>query len=250
MKQTNRKILIIFLWLLIWQGASIWIDEKILLVSPISVLFRLFELMQTISFWSSIASSLIRIMFGFGIGFLFAILFAILSYRFFIIKEFLYPFVLTLKSVPVASFIILILIWVSSDMLSTVIAFFMVFPILYESTLIGLQECDEQLLEMADVFDVPFKRRLRYIYVIEVLPYIQSGCSLALALAWKAGVAAEVIGLPNNSIGQQLYDAKIYLATDALFAWTIVILCISIIFERLFLYVLNTLAKHIYQEER
>ena len=67
------------------------------------------------------------------------------------------------------------------------------------------------------------------------MPYLLTGCRLGLGLCWKAGVAAEVIGVPTGSIGEKLYHAKIYLNTPDLFAWTIVIILISFLFEKLFL---------------
>jgi NitT/TauT family transport system permease protein len=110
----------------------------------------------------------------------------------------------------------------------------MAFPIVYTNVLQGIAQTDPQLLEMADVFGVGAGRRLRYVYVPQVAPYLQAACSLALGLCWKAGVAAEVIGLPRNSIGEHLYEAKIYLDTPELFAWTLVVVCVSLLFERVF----------------
>lgn len=111
----------------------------------------------------------------------------------------------------------------------------MVLPIIYNNILSGIQTTDPLMIEMADVFQIPTHRRIRYIYMSQVLPFLTAGCSTALGLCWKAGVAAEVIGIPDGSIGEKLYKAKIYLNTPDLFAWTLVIILISIFFERLFL---------------
>ena len=137
-----------------------------------------------------------------------------------------------MKAVPVASFVILILIWVSSKNLSVVISFLMVFPILYTNTRNGLRELDTALLEMTDVFQVPRPVRLRWVILPQLYPYIRTGCSLSLGLCWKAGTAAEVIGIPNRSIGEHLYQAKIYLDTPGLFAWTAAIVYASFCLEK------------------
>ena len=94
---------------------------------------------------------------------------------------------------------------------------------------------DRKILEMAKVFRVNLRRQIRYIYVSQVLPYFLSAFRLSLGMCWKAGVAAEVIGVPSGSIGEKLYNAKIYLNTPDLFAWTIVIIVISFVFEKCFL---------------
>ena len=127
------------------------------------------------------------------------------------------------------------LIWVISRNLSVVISFLMVLPVIYTNVLNGIQSTDGKLLEMAEVFDVSPWRRIKYIYMSSVLPYFRAGCSLGLGLCWKAGVAAEVIGIPAGSIGEKLYEAKVYLETPDLFSWTIVIIILSIAFEKVFL---------------
>ena len=88
---------------------------------------------------------------------------------------------------------------------------------------------------MARVFRVPLWRRIRGIYLPAVMPYFRTAVSLGLGLCWKAGVAAEVIGLPTGSVGEQLYNAKVYFMTGDLFAWTVVIVVVSVLFEKLFL---------------
>jgi NitT/TauT family transport system permease protein len=140
-----------------------------------------------------------------------------------------------IKSVPVASFIILCLIWLSSKSLSIFIGFLMVLPIVYTNMLHGIKSTDTKLLEMATLFRVGWGKKLKYIYLPHLKPYILSACSVSIGLAWKAGIAAEVIGIPDGSIGERLYEAKVYLSTADLFAWTAVIVVISVIFEKVFL---------------
>ena len=120
----------------------------------------------------------------------------------------------------------------------------LVLPIIYTNVLDGIGAVDKNLLEMAEVFQVPAGRRLRYIYISQVLPFFRSGCSIALGLCWKSGIAAEVIGIPDHSIGEHLYNAKVYLDTPDLFAWTLVIVLISIAFEKLFLTVLDAAVRY------
>ena len=131
------------------------------------------------------------------------------------------------KATPVASFIILALVWVRGSSLSVLISFLMVLPVLYGAVRTGIRAADPQLLEMAKVFRLPLGRRLRAVWLPAVLPAFRQGCSVALGICWKSGVAAEVIGLPNGSIGDALYRAKITLSTGELFAWTFVIILLE-----------------------
>ena len=167
------------------------------------------------------------------------IIFAVAAGRFRIVEILLQPYIIAIKSTPVASFIVLFLIWISSKSLSVFISFLMVLPIVYTNVLQGIKSTDGKLLEMADLFRVKWWRRLHYIYVPQLRPYLISACSLSIGMSWKAGVAAELIGIPEGSIGEKLYEAKIYLSSSDLFAWTVAIIVISILFEKLFIYLLK-----------
>ena len=123
--------------------------------------------------------------------------------------------------------------------LSTFIAFLMVFPVLYTNLLQGIRAADRNLLEMADVFRLSPGRRVRCIFLPALRPALFAGCRVALGLCWKAGVAAEVIGVVARSVGGKLYDAKAYLEIADLFAWTVVIVAVSALFERVFLFLLG-----------
>lgn len=237
----NRKIKLwsVLFWLLVWEIASLWLGQEILLVSPVAVLKRLGSLIFEASFWKTICFSLFRIIGGFFLAVLAGVLGGSIASRLPKIQELFAPLILAMKSVPVASFVILILIWVPSENLSVTISFLMVFPVIYTNVLNGIQNTDKNLLEMAQVFQVSGKKKIRYIYLSEVLPFFRAGCSVSLGLCWKAGVAAEVIGIPDGSMGERLYEAKVYLDTPELFAWTMVILVVSMIFEKIFLAALD-----------
>lgn len=233
----KRKIALwaVAFWLIVWEIASILIGQEILLVSPVDVLIKIKELVFEVEFWNAIGFTMVRIIGGFLLAVVLGIAFAVVSVRYKFIRELLEPFIRTVKAIPVASFIILVLIWISSANLSIVISFLMVFPIIYTNIYEGIVQTDPKMIEMANVFKMDLKQQVRYIYCSQVLPYLQSACSISLGMCWKAGIAAEVIGMPSNSIGENLYNAKIFFDTQALFAWTVVIICISIIFEKLFM---------------
>lgn len=238
-KPHKMKLWAVALWLAVWQLGSMALGQEILLVSPLAVLIRLASLILTGGFWKAILFSLMRIALGFFGAMAAGILLAGLSARFRRIQELAAPVMLAIKAVPVASFVILVLVWVPSRNLSVIISFLMVLPVIYTNVLNGIRETASDLLEMAQVFSLPAVRVIRYIYISQVMPYFRSACMVALGLCWKAGVAAEVIGIPKGSIGEKLYNAKIYLNTPDLFAWTLVIVLVSQGFERVFLALLD-----------
>ena len=237
-----RRLSIILFWIVLWQTAASLIRNHIFLVGPIDTLRALFEQVTLLSFWSAIAFSFGRICIGFFLAFFLGLFTGSLAYRFPIVDEFLEPPVQLMKTVPVASFVILALIWTGSKNLSVFISFLVVYPMIHVNTKAGLMSTDRELLEMAEVFHVPFVRRALYIYRGALYPYLKSACRTALGMGFKSGIAAEVIGVPDGSIGEGLYLAKIYLSTAELFAWTVVIILVSSFFEKVFLWVLKKCA--------
>ena len=167
------------------------------------------------------------------------LLLAVAAGRLRVLEILLWPYVTVIKSVPVASFIIICLIWLNTSQLAVFISFLMVFPAIYSNTLQGIRSADPALREMARLYRVPFSRRLGYIYVPQVKPFLLSGCSVALGMSWKSGVAAEVIGVVGGSIGERLYESKVYFQTADLLAWTVVIVVCSVGFEKLVLWLLR-----------
>ena len=238
MKQA-RQLIIIGFWLAVWQIASLLIDNSIVMVGPVDVIRSFSALLPEREFWRAVANSIGKISLGFLLAFLTGVLLGVLAYTWNILREILEPVVLLMKSVPVASFIILALIWIGSKNLAVFASYVVVFPMIYVSTIAGLQSTDKKLLEMAQVFSVPLGKRIRYIYLPALLPYLSSSCATALGMAWKSGIAAEVIGVPAHTIGEHLYLSKVYLSTADLFAWTIVIILVSALFEKVFLLVLR-----------
>lgn len=223
----------------VWQLAAVLLASPLLLVSPIRVAQRLGQLLFEPGFYASVGFSLARIAAGFLLGLIAGSLLAVLASRWPLAEVLLWPYITAIKTTPVASFIILCLIWLDSANLSIFIAFLMVVPIVYANMLEGIRQTDPKLLQMGQVFGVRPLRRVLYLYLPQLRPYLLTAASVSLGLSWKAGIAAEVIGIPEGSIGERLYEAKVYLSSADLFAWTVVIIAISILFEKLFLLLLQ-----------
>ena len=236
MKQTKKRrtglLAAAVFWLAVWQAAAMAIGQEVFLVSPIQAAGTLMELLPQADFWQRVS-----------------VLLAAAAERWAWVDTLLAPVIQLVKATPVASFIILALVWVSGRSLSILISFLMVLPVLYSAVRTGIESADVQLLEMAQVFHLPLARRAKAIWLPAILPAFRQGCSVALGICWKSGVAAEVIGLPDGSIGDALYRAKITLSTGELFAWTFVIILLSAGFEKLFLALLDKAVARVLGED-
>lgn len=234
-------------WLLVWQRASMALGSPLLLPSPLRVLERLWALGRTAPFWLSAAFSASRIAGGFLLALAAALALAALSCRLRWAEELLSPAMLAIRSVPVASFTILALLWVSGRELSVLIVFLMALPVLYAGALAGLRAADRELLEMGRVFHLSPLRRLRFLCLPALWPSLASAASVAMGLSWKAGTAAEVIGLSAGSLGERMQQAKVYLDTADLFAYTLTVVLLSLCCERAVRYLLR-LGERLFRE--
>jgi NitT/TauT family transport system permease protein len=240
-----KKAFSIIFALAVWQISAMIVGIDFLFPTPVAVVGRLFTIWREEGFLLAVTHSFLKISFGFFLALILGVLLAILAGRFSLVEELLWPFMLTIKSVPVASFIVLALMWLTSRQLSTFISFLMVLPVIYTNILGGIKNVDKGMDRMADIFRIPWNRRILYVWIPRIKPFLLSACTLALGLSWKAGIAAELIGVPSGSLGEMLYYSKIHFNTLDLFAWTLIIVFISVTFEKLVVAVLKLLFRRI-----
>lgn len=221
----------IVFWVGAWWLLAAVFDKPLLLPTPWAVLETLGALAVTAPFWVAILLSLVRILLGIALALVGGVLLALLTVKSPFFHHLFSPLLTLCKATPVASVIFLVLLWVGRDQVPVLIAFVMALPIVWSNVREGLLQTDRKLLEMAQAFGLSAKDKLRYIRIPSLFPYFLAACRSAIALAWKAGIAAEVLCLPKRSIGLGIYDGKMYLETDELFAWTLVVVLISVLIE-------------------
>lgn len=241
-KYLKKGIAILF-FLAVWQFAYWKVENEILLASPLQVLETLWENIRQDSFWQIVFQTFRRIAMGFLLAFFTGCFLGGISFRLETVRIALEPFLHVLKSIPVASFVVLILIWSGSESLGVWISFLVVLPGIYESTLAGLKAADLKLIEAANVYRVSTYHQWFYIYRLSLLPYLKNASGVTIGMAWKSGVAAELIGTPLGSVGEQLYLSKITLDTASVLAWTLVIICLSNLFEIIWIFLLSVWEK-------
>ena len=241
LKKPAYLLISIAAWILLWQYAADRLDKSVLLPRPGRVLKAFAELVKSERFGTILRSSLLHIATGFAAALVIGCLLAVLCRFSDLAAAIMIPPMKLVKTVPVVSFIILLLLWVKPERISVVISFLIVLPVVYENVSRGVRETPEPMVDMARIFRVPLLRRLRFLYLPNAVPYATAAVSSGLSLCWKAGIAAEIIGLSKDSIGRQLYDAKLYLDTENLFAWTIVVILVSVVMEWLIMIVFRAL---------
>ncbi len=209
----------------------LWEGQVFLLPAPPRVAQELLALAGTGAFWQTAATSLCRVFAGAAAGVGVGTALAALTAAFRWARLLFAPAIKVVRAAPVASFIILLLLWTPRDWVPAIIAALMALPVVWANVVQGVEGTDDGLLELSRAYGFSRWRRLRLVYVPSVLPYFTAACRTSLGLAWKAGVAAEVLCLPRTAIGAQMNNAKIYLETPALFAWTLTVLLLSFVLE-------------------
>ncbi len=238
-KKILKTSLIILFWGIVWQALSMIVGNQLLLPSPLITLKRLFELACTLEFYTIILRSLVRILIGTAAAVILGVLLATASARLKLLHDFISPIMTVIKAVPVVSFILLLLLWLGRDILPSIISELIVLPIVWTNVEAGILQTDNSLIELAKVYKMSGWKKLRHIYAPSVLPYFISSLNSSLGLAWKAGIAAEVLALPVIAIGKQIYESKLYLETTDLFAWTLTVIIISLIIEKLIVFAIK-----------
>lgn len=246
-KKISLRILKIFgvalFWIAVWCAISFRINSELLFPTPISVFNALEELVVTAEFWATAGASLLRIVLGILLSIVIGTLLAVATERSKILSALLSPILAVVKATPVASFIILALLWITRDALPLFITALIVVPIVWSNVSEGIRSVDKNLVEVTRIYKFTPAKKLFKLYIPSVAPFFMAACRSSLGMAWKAGISAEVLSTPKSAIGTELYLSKTYLETPSLFAWTLVVIVLSIIIEKLFVYGLEALAK-------
>ena len=220
-------------WIGVWYALALWVGLELFLPTPWAVLQSLWDLIPTAEFWRTVGKSLLRVLQGYVPGVIFGAVGGILTAKIKGLEILFSPLLTVVRATPVTSFIMLIFLLLGRDSTPAFIVFLMVLPIVWGNVCEGVKTVDSSLKEVCRLYRMPWLRRLRILDFPHCMPYFSAGALTSLGLAWKAGIAAEVLCTPKESIGKMVYDSKVYLETAELFAWTAVVILLSLILEKL-----------------
>lgn len=230
-----QKALAILLWIGVWQVLAMAIGEKIIIVSPIEVLEEILRSLGDKVFWINIGYSTSKVICGFISGTIIGVLFAILANRYNLMRILLEPLFQSIKTVPVVSFIIILLFFIKNFYLPIIISTLIVLPITYFNVLNALINIDKKLLTIAHLYNFSYGKKLKYIFIPAVKKSLWGTFKSTAGLAWKSSLAAEVIAMPKYGMGKEILQSKLYLETEKVFAYTFVAIILSLLMEKILL---------------
>ncbi len=223
--------LLLAFWILVWEIAAVAIAQPLFLPRPYAVLQALFTLVAEGVLWKTAGASLLRIFGGYCLGVLFGCLLALLFTWLRPLRTLFAPIFTVIRSTPVASFIMLLWLLFGNRDLPIVIGFLMVLPLIYLNLSAGIDDLPRDLSEVCTLYHIPFRKKLSIYYYPALMPYFAPAAVNALGLCWKAGVAAEVLANTPLSIGKEIALSKAYLEIEILYAWTAVVILLSLVLE-------------------
>lgn len=243
MKRFARGALTLAFWVAVWTALALLVNRELLLPAPWVVVRRLGELAATAAFWRITAVSIGRVLLGITAAVALGTGMAVACAASKTADALLRPLMTVVKSTPVASFVVLALVWIARDWLPVFISLLMVLPVVWSNVCTGIRSADPALLELAQVYGWPRGRILRRIYLPSVRPHFLAALRSGIGFGWKSAIAAEVLTVPRSAIGRMIYESKLYLQTTDLFAWTLAVILLSVGLERLVLRALTPRGK-------
>ena len=243
MKRFARGALTLAFWVAVWTALALLVNRELLLPAPWIVVRRLCELAATAAFWRITAVSIGRVLLGITAAVALGTGMAVACSVSKTADALLRPLMTVVKSTPVASLVVLALVWIARDWLPVFISLLMVLPVVWSNVCTGIRSADPALLELAQVYGWPRGRILRRIYLPSVRPHFLAALRSGIGFGWKSAIAAEVLTVPHSAIGRMIYESKLYLQTTDLFAWTLSVILLSVGLERLVLRALTPRGK-------
>lgn len=243
MRQILRKAIRICVpiavYILVWQLLSMLVGSRLLLLpSPIDTLKSIKEIVLSASGWRSIGMTVLRILCGYLLGCGTGVILAVLTAHFRACDWLLKPLRSLIKTTPITSFALILLVSVVSGMVPVIVAMIVVVPMIWQTTEETIKNRSVQLSEMSQIYLTPWKK-LRYVSLPQILPHFFASASTALGFAWKAVITAEILALPKFGIGRQMQFHKIHVEIPELFAWTLLVILLSVLLESIIRFLLR-----------
>lgn len=237
------SIVSVLFWLVVWEIASRVVDLEFVLPTVGATFKALINILATKELYLCILTSLLRIICGFILGFVLAILLFLPCIRFPVFKNLLSPVITVSKSTPVATIIIILWIMVGGPKVPIVVSMIMTMPIIWQNLLDGYSAIDPQLEEVCNIFRFGFYKRLKLLIFPTIFKFLLPSVITASGLAWKAGIAAEIICITRDSLGKEIYNAKSLLDGPKMFAYTLVVVLLSWLIERIISFMLGRISE-------
>lgn len=239
-----KTILSIFLILAIWELIAFIVNDNYFMPDVIGTFNSLLTIIASGDFFKVLFTAFYRVISGLLLGIILGVFLATLCYKFDIFNTLLAPVISIMKATPVACIIVLLWIRLNYTEIAIFVVVLMVLPIVWQNVFDGYKAIDQSLVEVTQIFELTPLQKLKALILPSMLSYLLPAIITSVGLAWKAEIAAEI--MTNSNIGKLIYDFKtVSYDTASIFAWTVIIVLFSIVFEKTAKYFLGRLANEL-----
>jgi len=221
----------ILLLIIVWKIVSTAAGSAQIVPSPRSTLLSVWKVFENPEYWNDIGFTIGRGLLGFAVSLFLGLLIGIpagINRNFF---YFINPLLVTIRSTPIVSIILLAIIWLGNEWVPVFIALLTMFPVICLNIIEGISSVDRNLIEMSRIYNIPAQRILSEVYLPSIAPFLTSGISNAMGFGWRAIIIGEVLSQPLKGIGSRMKESQYYLEVSEVIAWTLIAIIVSFIFE-------------------
>lgn len=218
---------------MVWYVVYLVVDHPILMPSIEDTFFALIRLFGSRDAVLAMAHTFVRLGICIGISLLLALILAYVSYQFEAIESFLHPYMVLFKTIPLVSVILILYVLVNFNLTTYIITGLMIFPLFYQAILTGLKLIDPSYLDIYRLEAMNVIGGIKYVYYPLIRSYIVLGLLQSLGLGLKVIVMAEFITQYEEGIGRLIYNARVNLEYDRIFAITLLLIIITLGIENI-----------------
>jgi sulfonate transport system permease protein len=243
-KITANLLLAPVFLIILWQSLSAaGVFIEVVLPSPVNVVKGFVKMIRDGTLLIDLKASGYRVWIGYFWGAVIGIVLGFSSGLSKFVERIISPLVDVMRQIPMMAWIPLIILWFGIGELSKhIIIGKSVFIPIFVNTLQGIRGVSNDYIEVADVLEVPYFKRLFKVVLPSAMPLVFTGLRLGAGFAWMAVVAAEMLG-GLTGLGYGLLHARDFLESDKLIALMFVIGILGFTIDRMILYIAGHLLR-------
>ncbi len=240
--RVGRRFAAVFrlvLWMSVWEIISRFVEDKIPFAGPVKTIEALIIRASCKEFYIAVWTTFSGIAFGFTAAMILGTMLGYMAYFHRKADYMITPVIDFFRYIPMITFTLLAIMWWDSSALAFEVSVFLSLPVIYKHTLTGLKNSDQHYLKRVRQIKMQPVKKFIYLYQPVKMPEYIPGCHRALNMCWKSGIIAQLLGNTRHSIGSMLYQARDDADVAGIFAWTIVIVGLSVLFEQVVIRLLS-----------
>ena len=218
---------------LLWTLLAVTQDKPLLFPTVGQILQQMFSLLGSAAFYLAVFNTLLRCILAFVLAIVIAFVLVLTVAVFPAVGRILAPIIALLRAFPTMSVILIALVWLNSRSSPVLVGFLIAFPLLYSNLLNKVTDISVQLTDMCKVYQVDRTRRITRMYIPAILPQLAKETSAVFPVVIKVVIAGEVLAYTANSMGMEMFEAKLDINIALLLAWSIVAVLLGYIVKLL-----------------